>query len=144
MNAQNGDMQTDRYERIEKYPCRTLQESVMKISFANISMKTIWLCLRRNGSSPCILNICIKQNTIRAVNRENYVQWCTGKRKWTVKNEWKKVVFLTSARLPLWTTVEYIYGGDVMNLECRTVFPTETGKRFGGELRSMALILVLE
>ena len=63
---------------------------------ANVSKKTIWRSLKRNGYRRCV---CKKKIRIRVANRVKRVRWCAGKRNWTVENDWRKVIFSDESQI---------------------------------------------
>ena len=66
-----------------------------------VSQKTVWRRLRQFGYRRCI---CKKKIRIRVENRVKRVRWCMEKRNWTVRDNWKNVIFSDESQI--------VIGGD--------------------------------
>ena len=61
-----------------------------------VSKRTIQHHLHKHGYHRCVNK---KKIVIREVNRKKRLAWCREKRRWTVNNNWKKVIFSDESKI---------------------------------------------
>lgn len=149
---------------VKKHRGKVLRDIASEFNIENdensVSQRTIQRYLHKNGIYRRVVK---KRMVVKEVNRKKRLTWCLQKRRWTVNDNWKHIIFSDESqivigqnnRVYVWRTASEAFRPECMSSECKpkvsvmvwgciTWFGVGTLCQVNGNINAQKYISVLE